>query len=268
MLEGAMRFMDMPPFERTIKIRDFEYFVRSRLSQKTVLWPAQACVLVGYMGWPNAPEARAAATRTLQDWRLGLAAVPPRLRRIQIDWGRVADIVNLHYDLSAGAHQPQRAGASVGKAIELLARQSKTKGVGKANLWKAWKRYKDVAHLIAAATIIAADARERAKVKAFGDSGLAFDQIQPALIATLMPDFVLSVALFLQDYGLAYVPQARNESMLDPATLWRISSDMKVSPIAPPKRKIGKKGIAILNARRAGNRGMRRKRAKTTLVSE
>ena len=71
----------------------------------------------------------------------------------------------------------------------------------------------------------------------------------------LLPDFVLAVGLFLQTYGLANVPQTREEPMLDPETLWRIGPDMNVAPIAPPVRKIDRHGIAVLNARRAGNRG-------------
>ena len=136
----------------------------------------------------------------------------------------------------------------------------------KANLWSRWSAYKDVAHLATAATIIWNDARERAKVKPFGEFGLSPGQNQPLHIAMLLPDFVLSLALFWQNYGLANCPHARDEPMLDPETLWRIGPDMNVSEIAPPVRKINQQGIAILNARRAGNRG-KRKHRETTPVS-
>ena len=56
-----MRFMDIPRFERKIEIPDFDFFVRSRLNQAIVIWPEQAFSLVGYMGWPNDPNARAAS---------------------------------------------------------------------------------------------------------------------------------------------------------------------------------------------------------------
>ena len=260
-----MRFMDIPRFERKIEIPDFDFFVRSRLNQAIVIWPEQAFSLVGYMGWPNDPNARAASVRILREWLEGSKSVPPRLRQIQTDWARVADIFNLHYDLTVGSHQPRRGGPSIGKAIELAAAQSKGRGTGKANLWDKWKTYKDVAHLVTAATIISVDAHERAKVKPFGEFGLASSQLQPLPIAMLLPDFVLSVALFLQNYGLANIPQAREEPMLDPETLWRIRPDMNVAPIAPPVRKINRDGIAVLNARRAGNRG-KSKRLKTTPV--
>jgi hypothetical protein len=262
-----MRFMDMRPFERAIEIGDFDFLVRSRINQAIVLWPEQAFPLAGYMGWPNDLEARAASVQMLRDWSAGSKTVPRRLRKIQADWTRVADIFNLHYDLAEGRHQSRRGGASIGKAIELTAAQSKGTGTGKANLWEAWKAYQYVAHLVAAATIITADARARAKAKPFADTGLASSQLQPLPLTLLLPEFVLSVALFLQNYGLANVPQAREEPMLDPETLWRITSDMNVSPIPPPVRKIDSQGIAILNTRRAGNRG-KSKRLTTGTASD
>lgn len=265
-LKVAVRFMDIRPFERTIEIADFEHLIRSRLGQKTVLWPEQACALASYMGWPNDAPAREIAIRTLQGWQSGSRAVPPRLRQIQIDWARVADIVNLHHDLNIGGHQRSRGGASVGKAIEIIAHLSKMRGVSKANLWKAWKTYKDVAHLVTSAVIITAEARQTSKIKAFGEFGLATGQQQPILITMLIPEFVLSVALYLQDYGLGYIPHARRRPMLDPKTAWRIGPEVEVAPIPPPARRIGRPGLGILNARRAGNRGRANQR-KTTPVS-
>ncbi len=99
------------------------------------------------------------------------------------------------------------------------------------------------------------DVHERARVKPFGEFGPAPEQLQPLPIAMLLPDFVLAIGLFLQNYGLANIPQAREEPMLDPETLWRIRPDINVVPIAPPVRKIDRHGIDVLNARRAGNRG-------------
>jgi hypothetical protein len=79
----------------------------------------------------------------------------------------------------------------------------------------------------------------------------------------MMPDFVLSLALSLQEYGLNNIPQSREEPMLDPQTVWRIPSDVNVVAVPPPVRKIDSHAIAILNARRAGNQG-KRARATTT----
>jgi hypothetical protein len=82
----------------------------------------------------------------------------------------------------------------------------------------------------------------------------------------LMPDLVLAVALGFEDHGLSNVPYARTEPILDPTTLWQISSAINVVPILPPNRKVRAQDLAVLNARRAGNRG-RANAPKTTPVS-
>jgi len=76
-----MRFMSIPPFERKIEILDFDFFVRSRLSQEIVIWPEQAFSLLGYMGWPNDPEGRAASATMMRGWIEGSNALIARLRR-------------------------------------------------------------------------------------------------------------------------------------------------------------------------------------------
>lgn len=105
-----MRLMNIPPFGRKIEIGDFDLFVRTRLGQAIVLWPEQAIPLVGYMAWPNDPDARDASVQAVREWFAGSQVVPAGLRRIQTDWARVADVFNLHHDLSAGGHQQRRGG--------------------------------------------------------------------------------------------------------------------------------------------------------------
>jgi len=207
------------------------------------------------MGWPSDSEARAASTSIIRGWVKESHVVPSRLRWIQTDWLRVADIFNVHHDLTAGCHQRRRGGASIGKAIAVAAESIRARGARPANLWRAWDAYKDAAHLVAAATIITIEARHIAREKPFGEFGFDGAQLQPFEIAMLMPDFVMSVALSFQEYGLSSIPQSRNESTLDPETLWRIGPDMNVVAVPLPVRKIGQNGLAILNARRAGNRG-------------
>jgi len=262
-----MRFMDIPLFPRRIEIPDFDSFIRGRLSQKVTYWPQQAIPLVGYMAWPNDPAGRHEATRILRKWEKATEILLPGLRRIQTDWARVADILSLHYDLAAGDHQVKRGGSSIGKAIALANANSASRGVGIANLWKCWKSYKDVAHLITAATIICSHVRSRAKAKfletdfewfkatPFGEFGLEAGQFQPFTIAMMMPDFVIAAALWWQTYGLSFIPQSRRQPILDPEMVWRISQDINAIPIAPPKRIIRPQDIRVLNKRRAGNRG-------------
>jgi hypothetical protein len=265
-LVGAvMRFMSIRPFARRIEILDFGFFLRSRFNQATVLWPEQAVPLVGYMAWPNDSEVRAASVAIIRGWFEGSRAVPRRLRQIQTDWARVADIFNLHLDLTEGGHQQPRGGPSIGKAIAVAAGSIRTRGAHAANLWRAWKEYKDVAHLVAAAAIITAEVR-RAKIRPLSGFGLGTDHVPPFTIAMLMPDFVLSLALSFQEYGLNSTPQSREEPMLDPETLWRIAPETNVVAVPPPVRKLNAEAIALLQARRAGNRG-KAKRSKSPPVT-
>jgi hypothetical protein len=207
------------------------------------------------MAHPNDTKARASLFLTLKGWFFGSPIVPRRMRQMQREWVRIGDIFNLHHDMQAGGHQLYRGGPSQSKAVALAAGRIRDWGASEANLWEIWGRYKDVAPLVAAATIVAADARERAKVQSFGQFGMQLNQLQPLPVAMMLPDVVLSVALYLQEYGLAQIPHGREKPLLDPETLWRIPSDMNVVRIPPPVRKIGLEGILVLNARRAGNRG-------------
>jgi hypothetical protein len=174
----------IPRFEEKIEIPDFEFFVRSRLSQAIVIWPEQAFALIGYMGWPNDPQARAAFVAIVRGWPQGSTSMPPRLRQIQFDWAAVADIFSLHCDLTVSGRQRRRGGPSIGKAIELAAALSRSKEMGKANLWSRWGAYKDVAHLVTAAclarptisltvlTVIGSPASARLMASCFAISGV------------------------------------------------------------------------------------------------
>jgi hypothetical protein len=250
-----MRVMEIPRFPRKLENPDLENFFRSRLGQTVVLWPDQAIPLLGYMGWPNEPTARDESLRILRSWSEGSQSVPSRVGRIQHNWLRVADVFHGYRDLIDGQHQERRGGPSIGKAVTLVEAKAKSRGTGAANLWHCWKTYKDVAHLVTAATLICAEARIRARNESWGPFGLSPDQIIPFQMAMMMPDLVLAVALEFERQGLSHVPYARTEPTLDPETLWRIPPDINVAPLALPIRKIGGQHLAILNARRAGNRG-------------
>src|SRR5690349_11543453 len=103
-----MRVMEIPRFPRKIEIRNLDHFVRSRLSQTTVMHHEQAITLLGYMCYPNDPGARDNLQCTLRSWQeaseMCPATIPDKLGRIQHNWLRVADILNLHSDLFAGRH--------------------------------------------------------------------------------------------------------------------------------------------------------------------
>jgi len=254
-----MRAMEIPSFPRKIEILDLNELFKTRLSQTVVTWPEQAIPLLGYMCYPNDLAARDALRRTIRSWaeepNAAPAAVPKRLGRIQSEWLRVADVFHLHFDLFEGQRQARRGGPSIGKAITLVGTNAKSWGTGHATLWKIWSAYKDVAHLVNAATLISAEARTRYRNKQLEPSGLRFDQFIPFQMAMLMPDLVFAVALEFQRIGLSVLPHARTEPTLDPETLWRIPADLNVAPLPPPTRTIRAQDLLVLKDRRAGNRG-------------
>jgi hypothetical protein len=262
-----MRVMEIPPFSRKLDNSDFENLFKARLSQTIVLCPEQAIPLVGYMGWPNDSSARDEALRIVRSRPEDTTVVPHRLRRIQYEWLRVADVFHHFWDLVDGQHQKRRGGPSIGKAITLVEANAKGRGTGAASLWQVWERYKDVAHLVTSATLICAEARKRAGNEPFGPSGLSLDQFAPFQIAMLMPDLVLAVALELEQRGLSHVSHARTEPVFNPESLWRIPADINVAPLPPPARRIRSEDKVILQARRAGNRG-RANRSHAAVVTE
>lgn len=250
-----MRVMEIPSFPRRIDIADGDGFVRSRLSQKIVLWPQQAIPLAGYACYPNDEAARTGLIKVLWGWSEGIETPVDDLPRIQHEWLRPADALHSHLDLAAGRHQQRRGGASVGKAITLIAKRAVSWGTGEANLWRHWTTYKDVAHLVTAAVFICRSVRDLAGGKPFGPSGLETNQFGPFQMIMLMPDLVLAIALHLQQHGLESIPHSRREPIFDPETLWRIPLDINVTPIPLSERRLTKKDVKNLNARRAGNRG-------------
>ncbi len=251
-----MRWMDIPPFPESVAITDIEHLMRTRLSQQLVQRPAQACRLVAYMAQPNDDEERQRLLHTVMGWSEAPESTPLKLGQTQVDWGRVADIFNVHHDLTEGGHQKRRGGASVGKAKTVVLKTRRTRGRSEASQSESWASYKDVAHLASAAVIVAADARERLKIKAFGPLALPdLEFLQPFVISMMLPELVLSLGLYLQNYGLGQIAYGREEPLLDPESLWRIPGDINVTPIPPPIRNIDEKGRAALRDRRAGNRG-------------
>ncbi len=264
-----MRVMDVPPFPRQIDIPDLEYLLRTRLSEKVVMWPNQSIPLVGYMCHPNDEAARETLMGILRSWPdhsgPGQPPVPDKLGRIQGDWLKVADIFHHYYDLIEGQHQERRGGPSIGKAVTLVSANAKSRGTGEANLWKLWGAYKDVAHLVSAATLICTEVRDKLRDQPPGPAGLSPTQFVPFQMAFMMPDLVLAVAMEFERCGLAVVSDARAEPALDPDTLWRIPADINVVALPPLIRKLRPQDVVVLNNRRAGNRGGANK---TTPVSE
>jgi hypothetical protein len=215
------------------------------------------------MAWPNDPDRREAGLDVLKSWMNG-EDKSPDFKIVHKHWSHVADIVNVHYALTDGEHQKIRGGASVGKAIFLASKLIKNRGAKQASLWGNWNTYKDVAPLIAATIAVCLDVQTRNRQKPVGMKG--FQDLLPARVVCLVPDLILGVALTYEKYGLNSLAKGGTEPMLDPETVWRIPENINVEPVEPPIRKVLTDEIALLNARRAGNRGLAN-RPETTPVS-
>jgi len=221
------------------------------------MFPTQSIALLGHMCYPSDPKKREKLMALLRAWGSGGRIVPERLNRIQYEWVRVADVLQSYYDLHKSGHQARRGGPSVGKAVELVAAIAKHWGTGKASLWKLWSTYRDVAHLITAAALVASDVKQRHRQKPFPRR---LHELVPFQLVMFVPELIVAAALGFQRFGLETVPHSRDEPSLSPETLWRIPDHCNVEPIAPPVRGLRKQDIVLLNTRRAGNRGKSRKR--------
>jgi hypothetical protein len=255
---GSMRTMQIRPFPGAkMLMTDPGSLIKQRLIHDLVIWPDQAVPRVGYMAWPNDPIM---SERWLEAHRCddpsAIEDLARRLVPIEQHWARVADIVHLHYDLTHGRHLERRGGASVGKAIALIDANARSKGTGAAKLWEIWTTYKDVAHVVTAAVLVSAEAKTRYHT-------VAPFLLQPYRMAMLMPELVISVAMTFESHGLQHVPYGRTQPMFHPESLSRIPADINLSPLPPPVRQITRTDLAVLRARRAGNRG----KARTTPVS-
>ena len=250
-----VRVMEIQPFERTVVIDDLESFVVRRLHQPLPWRANQGAALVSYMLEPNDAPARALREATLGLWCTHNVTPPTRLPRVQLEWLLVADVFNLHVDLTAGEHQERRGGPSVGKAVHVANALIERRGASAANLWRAWGMYKDVAHVVTAAAMVTALAQDLAKNEKIDCQKFPEHQIQPFQMTMYIPDLVLGLALTLESYGLTQIPVSREHPMLDPETLWRIPKHINAEPVAPWVREVTGTAIAALNERRAGNRG-------------
>ena len=255
-----MRFMNLPPFPRRIEGIDFDKFFAARLGTTEVMYPCQAIALLSYGYAPNHRDKREAFFKLMHSWPAqaesgGEIIIPNRVRRIQADWIRVADIFHTYCDLVIGRHQHNRGGPSIGKAIDLVAQKLDGKGTQPATLWKLRAQYKDVAPIATAAVLVQKEVRKKYRERVPPPGGLSPTQFIPFQMALLMPDLVLAIAQEFERVGLSEKLGVVSEPVLNPETLWRIPADINIEPISPPWRELQLEDFEILNNRRAGNRG-------------
>jgi hypothetical protein len=179
--------------------------------------------------------------------RFASAALHDEIGKIQVRWARVAGILHLHYDMTAGNHVKKRGGASVRKVIDLIAAQSRSKGRSAASSWTIWTEFKDAAHLVTAAVLLLAEAKVRSEREGWDQHA----QLSAYRVVMLAPEAVLAIGKWLQQYGLDAEAHGRDGPLFDPNTVWLIPAWVNVGPLPPPPRKLTTSDIQVLNARRA-----------------
>lgn len=127
-------------------------------------------------------------------------------------------------DMSYDKRIELRGGPSISKAVDLLEAAKKTPS---HTLYRrAWAKFRNVAHLIAASTIIASQAQETGAREA----GVIIKVI------LLAPEAVLALAAGYQDFGLQHKSHGQKESVLPSDTLWRLPSSLMGKPLLWSRR--------------------------------
>ena len=175
------------------------------------------------------------------------AALHDQIGKIQIRWARVAGILHLHYDMTAGGHMKRRGGASIGKVIELLREEFPRQGSQRRDLVGHLDGVQGRCSSRFSCRLLLADAKVRTGREGWGQSA----QLSAYRVVMLAPEAVLAVGKSLQDYGLDVEVHGREDPLFDPNTVWRIPDWVNVEPLPPPPRKLTYSDIHHLNARRA-----------------
>ena len=219
-------------------------------------------LLVAYLTWPNDEQQRNSWMATnLARTQIGLkidASTPfgvfenfgglkavsaPAFELLVSDltatgkkWAPVADVFMRIVDMSLDGRLQMRGGPSISKAIDLC--EYENEGRGRAQLYRLWKQFHDVAHLIAASAYLASSVPSSLDQSIF--SAIWYG-----------PDAVAGIAAGFERFGLGLTPHGQKDSVLAAKTTWRLPSEC--SPQVPflVKRQLSDSQVDFLNARRS-----------------
>jgi hypothetical protein len=218
--------------------------------------------LVAYMAWPNDEQKRNSwmATVVGRSWSQqtragpafavfggfgGLAAITDsmfgsfatELLEIEKMWAPVADVFQRVVDMTDDSRLKSRGGASISKAVSLC--ETDRKGRSQAQSYRLWRRFHDVAHLIAAGAILASNAPD----------GEPSRSILSAIWHA--PDALVSIAAGFEVFGLSQTPHGQTVPVLSPDTIWHIPPNACPGEPFLAKRRLSDKQVDFLNARRS-----------------
>jgi hypothetical protein len=259
-----MRMMNLPVLSQTSDdLGEHVALLRAR-SGGVMPHPELSLVLVAYMAWPEEEvcrdewmslnltkslagglsaddgEDRTLAALQKFDWLNALtrAAEPTvfdRLEAVQRQWPHVAELFQYLVDMSCDDRVKVRGGASLIKALELtqLNRLAPVQTVFDTS----WRRFRHIAHIIAASGWLS--------LEAF-DGGPEAANLTSVLF---VPEAVIRLAVAYQQFGLTNFGHGQRRPFLDPDSLWRIP-DLH-APLPLPFRRLLATQISLLNERRA-----------------
>jgi|SRR4051794_9184786 hypothetical protein len=222
--------------------------------------------LIAYMAWPNDEQKRNSWIASIigRSWSRQQTAVEPacailstfgglaaisdpvlevlvsELLEIQKAWEPVADLFLRIVDMTDDPRLKSRAGASISKAISLC--ENDKEGRSPAQLYRLWKRFHDVAHLIAAGAILASNAPE----------GEASRSIFSAVWHA--PDVVVSIGAGFEIFGLSQKSHGRTDPVLSADTVWHLPPSGCPQEPFLVKRLLSEEQVDFLNARRSAKR--------------
>ncbi|UGY22044.1 MULTISPECIES: hypothetical protein [Bradyrhizobium] len=150
---------------------------------------------------------------------------------IEPGWRVVADIFTTLVALSDDKIVLRR-GPSLAKAIDLCVAHGNYR---RTQLQKLWMRYRDVAHILAAALELA---REH------GDHSMF-------LASWLSPDAVMGIADGFEEFGLTLKPHGQIEPVLRPEMVWRIPPYLRNEKSYLIRRPLSERQIKFLSSRKA-----------------
>jgi hypothetical protein len=186
------------------------------------------------------------AGRTIQIRDLGaetLDHLDSEIQAAQEGWRNTGDLLLTLARLDASPHPAIRRGASINKAKELI--HASRGGATRQRVEKDLAKYRDVAHLAAAASLLATTG-----VKQTGNS----DDIR--ISTPILSDLgtMVCFARFFEQFGLQFVPWGRKDPILSAENIWRIASpDQFPLPNFTPGP-LNSEEIELLRAFRAGRR--------------
>jgi hypothetical protein len=257
---NSMRVMNLPGLDAPDSAEAAIAFYKARLQGTFRVPLPSSFMMLAYLAWPNDEQRRnswmatslarlpveqkidpSPALNVLETFG-GLKAVSDpafeslvgELTAIGKKWAPVADVFMRIVDMSRDNRLQLRGGPSISKAIGLC--EFENEGRSHAQLYRLWKQFHDVAHLIAAGAYLAGCIPS-------GPGRSIFSAIWYA------PDAVLGIAAGFEQFGLGLIPHGQRDSVLPAKTTWRLPSSCCPQVPFLIKRQLSDSQVDFLKAR-------------------